>query len=63
MNTPPDFTKIGVRVFRAGMLTGRPSLHCHERSAGFLLFRPIQKYRLLLQEEEDTVLLNQPSFK
>lgn len=36
------------------ILTGWPSLHCQERSAGFLLFRPTQKYRLSLQQEHQS---------
>lgn len=38
---------ISVRLVRTGWLL----LHCQERSAGFLLFRPTQKYRLSLQEK------------
>lgn len=40
----------GIRVRL--ILTGWPLLHCQERSAGFLLFRPTQKYRLSLQQEQ-----------
>lgn len=46
------------------VLTARPSLHRQDVSAGFLLFRPTQKYRSSLRWEEGiTVNPNtQPSF-